>query len=147
VAASELPAEPTADLVRVRLGGDPGFRISVDVANPVTYANQRLSRRLAEASPVLVLPDLVTFVHCARQPPLEDGVVGVPRFILTPFEGTSWLSSWETSPFEGLLDIYPPERMSVADSPDRPAELAVLEVDARIPGAEIAPPRSTMTRS
>jgi hypothetical protein len=89
------------------------------VANPVTYANQPLSRRLAEASPVLVLPDFVTFVPCARQPSLEDGMVGVPRFILTPFEGTSWLSSWETSPFEGLLDIYPPERVSGADSPDR----------------------------
>ena len=91
----------------------------------------------------LVLPELVTYFPCTRPPLLDEGIVGVPQVIVSPFQGTSWLSSWETSPFEGLLDLYLLERRSVTDSEGRPLELGLLEVDQRIPGARLLPPVMT----
>lgn len=85
----------------------------------------------------------MTYFPCARLPQLDDGGVGVPNLVLSPFEGTAWLESWETSPFEGLLDLYRLERLEVTGSEDRPQELASLGVDQRVPGFRLLPPVKT----
>jgi len=103
-----------------------------------------VARRLkAAGATTLVLPELVTYFPCATTPRLDDGVVGVPQIIVSSFEGTTWLSSWETSPFEGLIDLYPLEGLAVTDSEDQRLELALLEVDRPIPGTRLLPPVKT----
>ncbi len=62
----------------------------------------------------------------------------MPKVVVSPFAGTSWLSSWETSPFEGL-HLYPLEQLPVR-SDAGPLELSVLKVDQRIPGFQLLPP-------
>ncbi len=118
------------------LGGDTRVSGSGDAEAPLATL---LS---AAGTATLVLPELVTYFPCANPPRLENGVVEVPDVVASPFEGTSWLSSWETSPFEGLLDLYPLEQLRVL-SRDGPLELAVLEVDQRIPGFQLLPPVKT----
>ena len=117
------------------LRGEPDCGLADDVL---------VGRRLgATGITTLVVPELASYFPCARQPRLDDGIVEAPHIVVSPFAGTSWLSSWETSPFEGLLDLYPLEPLPVADPGDRPQELAVLEVDQRIPGFRLLPPVET----
>jgi Mycobacterial cell wall arabinan synthesis protein len=103
-------------------------RSGCGLADDLLVDGSPLSERLA-AAPALVHPELLTYFPCTTQPVLDDGVVEPPALMISPFEGTSWLRTWETSPFEGVLDLYRVRQLTVTSTTDPPPpELAVLEV-------------------
>jgi len=89
----------------------------------------------------LVLPNMLMYVPCARQPRLSDGVVEPPRQIVA-FLG-SWPVRLSTSPFNGLSDLYRIRRLPLADAKGTPSGAALYDVDRRIPGALTAAPDMT----
>jgi len=104
-------------------------------------------RRLdAPGSVSLVLPNMLIYVPCARQPRLSEGVVEVPNEIVA-FE-RSYPVGLATSPFSGLLDLYQLDRLPLTDAKGVPLtdlnwtpRMAVLyDVGERIPGSETATP-------
>jgi hypothetical protein len=143
LAASELPRpDPLATAVRVMLSGDTVPGAAVAVTAPVTYENEVLARRLDSGS-TLVHPNLLLYFPCAEQPRLDEGVVDPPRHIVWfdhPFQPHPYEP---TSTFLGLQDLYEVEQRPTSDSPDPPEGVVVFEVDAQIPGAQIAPPDRT----
>ena len=138
LATNELPARPAeANVFRVT-----ATKGGVAVA-PVAYENEQLTRRLEEDSAgTFVLPELRMYFPCVRQPRFRDGAVEVPSIIVSPFDSTSWLSTWVGSPYRGLGDLYSFERLSLADSRHPPADVGVFAVERRIPGAAVAPAKS-----
>jgi hypothetical protein len=50
-----------------------------------------------------------------------------------------WPIEFETSPFNGVLDLYALRDLSVGDSEVEPEAMNVLWVDRRIEGAGVAP--------
>lgn len=145
IAGGELPARNRrANAMRITLhsGVAPGTTIAVTA--PVTYATENLVRRLDDSgSASLVLPNLVTYFPCARLPLLRNGIAEVPRQIVVLRNSVSPVRYGATSPFAGVLDLYPLERVTMADSSNPPEEFVVLGVDRRIPGAKVAPPIAT----
>ena len=138
VAASELPPpHPLADVVRVALPLSAASGASVAVTAPVTYRTETLSRLISDPDArTLVHPALLLYFPCARQPRLADGMVEVPRYFVWfdhpyqphPFE--------ETSPFLGVRDLYPVQRLPLTDGANPPAGVVVYEVDPRITDSE-----------
>jgi cell wall arabinan synthesis protein len=138
VAASELPPpHPLAEVVRVALPASAAPSAPVAVTAPVTYRTETLSRLISDPDArTLVHPALLLYVPCARQPKLADGVVEVPRYFVWfdhpyqphPFE--------PTSPFLGVHDLYPVQRLPLTDGTNPPAGVVVYEVDPRLPDAE-----------
>jgi hypothetical protein len=76
-----------------------------------------------------------------RQPLLRDGVVEVPRYIITSRDfGRTWPLRYRgASPFDGVVDLYRLERLPVSDSRDAPGDVAIFAVDQRIPGTKLLP--------
>jgi hypothetical protein len=141
VAAGELPAPPAgANTVRVSVRSARG---AVAVTAPVAYESEPLARRLEPSSVrAFSVPDLLMYFPCIRQPRIRGGIVAVPQHLVTPHDTTSWLETWESSPFRPLLDLYPLERRSLADTANRPPDVALFEV-GRIPGSATAPATAT----
>ncbi len=140
--APELPSpKDGASAVRVVLRSNvPGSALAVTA--PVTYASERLVRRLdGTGSLPLVLPNMLMYVPCARQPRLSDGVVEPPREIVA-FLG-SWPVRLSTSPFSGLPDLYRIRRFPLADAKGTPSGAVLYDVDRQIRGALLAPPDKT----
>jgi Mycobacterial cell wall arabinan synthesis protein len=138
-AADDLPARaPDATSVRVVLRSDVGAGSALAVTAPVTYGDDSLARHLG--MPTLVIPPVVTYVPCVEQPQLSGGVVAVPRTLLTLRFSAAKPLVYDTSPFQGLLDLYPLLRLPLVHADPRLRELVVFEVDDRIPGAALAPP-------
>jgi len=140
--APELPSpKDGASAVRVLLRSNvPGSALAVTA--PVTYASERLVRRLDGAGSLsLVLPNMLMYVPCARQPRLSDGVVEPPRQIVA-VRG-SWPVRLTTSPFNGLPDLYQLQRFPLADAKGAPREAVLYDIDRKIAGALTAPPDKT----
>jgi arabinosyltransferase A len=142
VVAGELPPpQPRANVVRVVLRSDipPGPAIAVTA--PVTYLTKPLALRLeGTTSKSLLHPRMATYFPCAELPRLSDGLVEVPRQIVTERELRTPIRYSFASPFDGLLDLYWLERLPIADSTNPPDDIVVLGVNRRIPGAKLAPP-------
>ncbi len=139
--APELPSPVQgASAVRVVLRSDvPGSAVAVTA--PVTYASEHLAGRLeGPRSLSLVLPNMLMYIPCARQPHLDNGVVDAPREIIV-FR-SSWPVGLSTSPFSGVFDLYPSARFLLTDAKGT-LQGAVLNVDRRIPGALAASPGET----
>jgi len=137
----ELPSpEKGASAVRVVLRRHdvaPGSALAVTA--PVTYASERLVRRLGGAGSLsLVLPNMLMYVPCARQPRLSDGVVEAPRQIVA--YRLTWPVGLGTSPFSGLFDLYRLQRFPIADAKGAPREAVLYDVDRQISGAVAALP-------
>lgn len=149
VSAGELEAPaPGATVVRVALFNDAPSRAAIAVTAPVTYANESLERRLRGTdSSALVQPNLLTFIPCARLPRLGNGIVDVPRTLITTRDSISPLRYRETSPFAGLLDMYDLERLPLADSKNPPKSVVVFGLERRIRAAALAPPDKVTTVS
>jgi hypothetical protein len=144
VAASELPApHPQADAVRIAAPPSVTPRAPVAVTAPVTYQTERLSRLLGDRiGAALIHPALFLYFPCARQPTLAKGIVEVPRYFVWfdhPFKPDPYEP---TSPFLGVHDLYPVERLPLTDGPDPPAGVVVYDIDPQIPGAEVLSPDS-----
>jgi hypothetical protein len=140
-----LPRPPAgADAVRisVRTVGAPGPAIGVTA--PVSYTDDSLSTLLAANSPVLVLPNLLTYLPCTQLPSVRRGIAQVPGLIVA-FRDSTWPLGSGTSPFDRLSDLYRLVRLPLSDSPQPPGEVAVYAVDRRIDGAAIAPPLAVST--
>jgi len=140
LSAPELPPrEQGASAVRfaLRSGIAPGSALAVTA--PVTYTSEHLSLRLAEASALpLVLPNMLMYVPCARQPRLDDGVVEAPSEIVAFLY--AWPVGLGASPFSGLFDLYRLQRLPLADGTGLPRGSVLYDVDRRIPGATQATP-------
>jgi Mycobacterial cell wall arabinan synthesis protein len=150
VTTDELPAQPqAADSFRVALRRElpPGPALAVTA--PVTYNTASLSGRLGTAQArTLVLPNVLTYFPCAQLPVLASGAVEVPQHVVTTLDGAWVLEDRETSPFRGVLDLYPLQRLPVADSSDAPRDVvAVYAVDRHVPGAMQALPERTTISS
>ena len=143
LSAPELPPpEEGASAVRLVLRSSvpPGSVLAVTA--PVTYASERLVRRLdAPRSLSLVLPNMLMYVPCARQPRLSEGIVEVPNEIVAFLY--SLPVGLPTSPFSGLFDVYRLQRLPLADASGAPRGAVLYDVDRRIPGAQTARPDST----
>jgi hypothetical protein len=144
IAASELPApHPDAEVVRIVVTPSTAPRAPVAVTAPVTYATTRLAGLLgAPAARTLVHPNLLLYLPCATQPQLADGRVDVPAYFVWfdhpyqphPFEAAS--------PFLGVHDLYPVQRLPLTDGPNPPPGVVVYGIDRRIRGGELVPPTS-----
>jgi len=142
--APQLPSpKEGASAVRVVLPRNdvaPGSALATTA--PVTYGSERLVRRLDEAGSLsLVLPNMLMYVPCARQPRLSDGVGEVPSQIVADIR--SYPVGLGTSPFNGLFDLYRLQRFPLADAKGTPHGAVLFEVDRQIPGALTAPPDKT----
>ena len=110
----------------------------------------RLSQLLErDGALALVLPNLLTYVPCARLPQLRDGVAEVPDYIVSTriprAPGLPVSVRYPSSPFYGLLDLYGVRELQLT-GPNPPRQIAVFAVDRRIPGAtEVSPTRRTST--
>ncbi|MDQ3380626.1 MAG: arabinosyltransferase domain-containing protein [Actinomycetota bacterium] len=144
-AAGDLPSpHPRATIARVeyRPGVQPGNAVAASAL--VTYANERLAPLMsAGASRTLVYPELYLYFPCRKVPQLQNGAVGIPQFVVIGQTVSPPLRYHVTSPFVGLLDLYELERVPVADSEESVDRLRVFAVEARIPGAALAPPTTT----
>ena len=143
--AGELPLQdPQANVVRLVLRSQAASGTALAATAPVTYTNETLTDRLdADDSLSLVPPNLLTYVPCVEQPALHGGVVEVPAQIVAPRDSLWPLLAGDTSPFEGVVDLYRLERLSLSDSPLPPGNVVLYEVDRRISGAAIAAPDET----
>jgi hypothetical protein len=141
--AGSLPSPPReADAVRFLLHSDVAPGSTVALTPPVTYRNRRLAEVLESGGPPLVIPNLVMYVPCARQPRLSSGVAEVPGLILG-LRHSIWPIATGTSPFDGVPELYPLTRLPLTDSAEPPQDVVVYRVDRRIPGAVEAPPDAT----
>jgi hypothetical protein len=146
--AGELPSrEPGASLVRVDLISTSVPSAAVAVTAPVTYASKPLAQQLNPAgSRTLLLSPTVTYFPCVKQPRMTNGIVEVPDNLVTLRDAAGMPVAYGTSPFVGLLDLYPFERLPWDDETNPPVDLTAFKIDRRIPGAKVAPPvRRTFT--
>jgi hypothetical protein len=129
------------NLDTLRGAGGCGLADDVLAAAPASERPpEQLARRLqGDSSASFVHPELRMYFPCIRQPRFRDGVVEVPNAVVAPFDSTSWLPNWAGSPFRGLVDLYPLERLSLAGSRHPPRDVAVFGVERGIPGAALAP--------
>ena len=95
----------------------------------------------------MVLPNLRTYFPCVRLPRLSGGIVAVPGSIVITSDAVSPIRYPGSSPFAGLLDLYPLARLPLADSEHPPDDIVAFEVQRDIPGAIVAPPVTTTSRS
>ena len=142
VAASELPApDSRANVVRIATPRSTIPRAPVAVTAPVTYSTERLSGLLGDQSAdALVHPSLLLYFPCAGQPRLAEGVVEAPRYFVWFDHGFQPHPYEATSPFLGIHDLYPVQRVPLTDGTNPPPEVVVYEIDRRIPGAVMAAP-------
>jgi hypothetical protein len=110
----------------------------VGLTAPVTYQNESLATALRRETPSLPLPNLLTYVPCVDLPRVAS-VAETPGSILA-FRDSMWPLGTGTSPFDGVTDLYPIVRLPLSDSPERPGEVALYEVDRHLDGAVMAPP-------
>ena len=147
--ASELPQAPAAaDAVRVVFENRISRGSAVGVTAPVTYLSEPLTKRLGNpSSATLIHPIVLPYFPCARQPTIRAGVAEPPDQIVTRTDTINpVLMVGEIGPFMGAIELYPVQRLALADSPNRPIESIVFGIDKRIAGAIEVPPES-MTAS
>jgi len=150
LAAEELPPQaPGATVVRVSVRSAVAPGAPVAVTAPVTYTNEPLVKRLdGRESLTLVNPGLLTYFPCAQQPRLSGGVVDVPHRLVRATDDQIWsVRNRVTNPFSGVLDLYRVVQLPLTDSSNPPKNVAVFEVEQRIPGAKLAPPTSVTLTS
>jgi hypothetical protein len=147
VTATELPdPPPNARLVRVTFrSATPAGSLLVATA-PFAYTSERLTRVLAASESSLVGPWYVAMFPCVRLPRLSGGVVEPPSQIVVPRRSPT-PTQISQSPFEGVLDLYPPEPLPIDDSPAPPSDVVVFAVDERIPGGALVPAREARAAS
>jgi hypothetical protein len=140
--SNDLPSpRDRADAVRLVFQGDqvpgPAFASTA----PISYARTRLATMLDEGEPIAYIsPNVAMYFPCAELPHLDDGVAQAPNLLVVWHEADSPLD-YTLSPFAGVLDLYELVRIPPVDASGPPfAEVAILAVDRRIPGARIAPP-------
>jgi hypothetical protein len=140
VAAGELQRPPRdATVTRLVLSSDEPSATTIGVTSPVKYTNETLASRLdRRGASELVLPNMLAFTPCARLPRLADGIVEVPATLVTTRDWPTPFPYVPSSPFAGLFDLYPLERLTLTDSPNPPSDVVVFGVNQHIYGAREA---------
>jgi hypothetical protein len=91
----------------------------------------------------LVMPNLVLYFPCARQPSIENGIANPPDYIIAPTVPASPRQPisvrYTASPFYGVLDLF---RIRRIPRDDAQRTFAVFEVDRQLPGARVLHPSS-----
>ena len=108
------------------------------VTAPVRYSRQPLTNLIARER-VLALANVAPAFPCVNQPAQHDGLVDVPRLILTSPDEESPVRFPGTSPFSGLLDLYRLRPLPLALSEGAPENLVAFELDT-LPGAVVVAP-------
>jgi hypothetical protein len=136
------PPEQGATAARFLLPSSVAPGSAVAVTAPVAYANERLLDRFGgSGARSLVMPNMLMYLPCARQPRLEDGTVEVPRQVVAFLY--SWPVGLAASPFTGVSDLYTIQRLPLTDVDGAARGSVVYDVDPRIPGARTAEPEKT----
>jgi hypothetical protein len=126
--------------VRVTHISDGAHGAALAVTAPVTYESDRfVSRMTRPGSRTLVIPNILLYFPCIRLPVLAEGTVEVPTHVVSWSAQATPIAFEGTSPFEGVLDVYDVEHLSLRDSENPPADIVAYAVDRRIPGAVLAP--------
>lgn len=135
----ELPRPPSAaSLVRVKrvTRAVPGTTLAV--SGPVMYRTEPLTALVnARGATSLVYPQLLPNFPCTRLPPLSNGVVQPPDYVLV---GDALLDEHTSNPFFGLADVYQLERISIADTKHWPKRVIVFRVERDLEGETRVPP-------
>ena len=108
----------------------------------MTYDTEQLSRVVGAQDSTLVHPNLLLYLPCARPPLLANGVVEVPRYFVWFDDAFQPHPYEDTSPFLGIEDLYPVQRLPLTDGVDPPAGVVVDEVERRVAGAIAVAPAS-----
>jgi hypothetical protein len=148
IASSNLAAAvPRATGVRVSLRPEIAPAAAIAFTAPVTYKVDALARRTDGAQArTLVFPNLLTYFPCADLPRVSRGAVEVPDHVVTWTNEISPLRYPATSPFAGVVDLYPLHLLPTSDSEYPPATVFAYEVERSIPGSErLAAVASTVT--
>ena len=150
-AAPQLPSrDPRANAVRITLRSRIRPGAAVAVTAPVTYSTTSLASLVDRASTrTLVMPPLVMYLPCAHEPELKHGVAEVPTYIVARqvLGNSPTPVRYGTSPFRGLLDLYPVTYLPVANTSNPVSDFVVFRVDRHIPGAVVVPPTETTSSS
>jgi hypothetical protein len=118
----------------------------VATTGPIAYEDETLTRALEGAGArALVSPALLTYVPCAHQPSLHDGVADAPAFLVSAVQFSDLPVGYATSPFLGLSDLYEIERISIADSEEPPADVGVYRLRPTTRGEVLPPTISDVT--
>jgi arabinosyltransferase C len=142
VAASELPAPAAgANAVRIVRNATSPPQAPLAVTAPVSYREAPFSRLLREpGATALIHPALLLYFPCARQPALRAGLVDAPDYIVWYGDTYEPLLFAAASPFLGVRDVYPIQRLPASGGTGARASMTVYEVDQSIPGGvKLAP--------
>lgn len=136
--AGSLPPRPAgAESMRIVLDSPVSPGGNVVVIAPVPYEDVPLRKLLAQTAPTLVLPNLLAYVPCVKQPSLQ-GAADLPKLLIGQ-QGTIWPIGTGSSPFDGLPDVYNLVRLPLSDSAHPPGDVVVYQVDVHLPGGVVAP--------
>ena len=146
--APELPTAPSAaNALKITFVSRALPGSAVAVTTPVQYTSAPLASLIGRTASALVMPPLVMYMPCAREPALKRGVASVPRYIVTNFVANSTVAGtvvkYPTSPFLGLIDLYSVSYLPVANQSNPIRSFVVFRVNRTIPGAVELPPSVT----
>ena len=138
VDASELPKPVAgANAVRIVRNATNPPQAPLAVTAPVRYRQASLSGLLAQqGATALIHPALLPYFPCARQPALRAGIVDAPNYIVWYGDTYQPLLFAAASPFVGVRDVFPVQRLPSSDGTSSLERMTVYKIDQRIPGAE-----------
>ena len=117
VGASELPKPAAgANAVRIVRNATNPPQAPLAVTAPVRYRQASLSGLLTEqGATALIHPALLLYFPCARQPALRAGIVDAPNYIVWYGDTYQPLLFAAASPFAGVRDVFPVQRLPSSD--------------------------------
>jgi hypothetical protein len=144
VDASELPMPATrASAVRIVWNATNPPQAPLAVTAPVRYRQARLSDLLRQhGATTLVHPALLLYFPCARQPVLRGGIVEAPNYIIWFGDTYEPLLFAAASPFLGMRDVFPVQRLPFSGAASSRAAMSVYRIDKSSPGAEQLAPEA-----
>ena len=134
-------ARQNVDIVRAveTCGLADDARVRDSPSRPAAHLSQLVE---PDDTLTLVMPNLLTYVPCARLPQLRDGVAEVPDYIVATriprAPGLPVSVRYPASPFYGLLDLYELKKLDLVGA-HPPRQVAVFAVDREVPGATEVP--------
>ena len=139
--AGSLPSPPAeANAARFVLRSSTFPRTQLALTTPVTYANVDLADAYqSDSAPPLVVPNLLLYFPCARQPRVAFGIAEVPSLI-TGFSHTMWPIGSGTGPFDRVPEVFQVTAFPLTDSTDPPRDLVLYGLELDLPGAARADP-------
>jgi hypothetical protein len=138
VDASELPIPADgASAVRMIRNAVSPPPAPLAVSAPVRYRQSALSELLGkQGATALVHPALLLYFPCARQPALRGGIIDAPKYIVWYGDTYEPLLFAAASPFLGVRDVFPVQRLPSIGGTGPRASMTVYRIDQSVRGAE-----------